>query len=124
MVLVRTLNFRGSKGQADLRTVFNSASTYSIIDSKLAGELANLEALPEPIDINTSSRGHFTRVENTVRLEFFLNGLRLSDEFIVVPELAEQAIIGVTTMQKWRIRLDFERDEIVTDPRAGRPIWV
>ena len=41
---------------------------------------------------------------------------------MVVPGLSEEAIIGATTMQKWRIKLDFEHDEIITDARANRLI--
>ena len=36
----------------------------------------------------------------------------MSDEFSIVPGLNEEAIIGVTTMQKWRIKLDFEHDTV------------
>ncbi|HEY0548725.1 MAG TPA: hypothetical protein VGF13_03930, partial [Verrucomicrobiae bacterium] len=57
-----------------------------------------------------------------VRLEFYLNDLRLTDEFLVVPNLSEEVIIGATTMQKWKIKLDFEHEQIITDPRAARLI--
>ena len=42
----------------------------------------------------------------------------MSDEFMVVPDLSEEAIIGVNTMQKWRIKLDFEHDRIIVDPKV------
>jgi len=41
-------------------------------------------------------------------------------EFLVVPNLSEDAIIGVATMQKWRMKLDFEHDRVVVDPRLAR----
>jgi len=28
-------------------------------------------------------------------------------------------IIGASTMQKWRFKLDFEREEIIIDPRVS-----
>ena len=42
-----------------------------------------------------------------MRLDFEINDVRLSDEFMVVPYLSEEVIIGVTTMQKWRIKLHY-----------------
>jgi hypothetical protein len=39
---------------------------------------------------------------------------------MVVPGLSEQAIIGATTMQKWKIKLDFEHDQVTVDPRAAK----
>lgn len=44
----------------------------------------------------------------------------LSDEFLVVPNLSEEAIIGAATLQKWKIKLDFEHDQVIVDPRVGR----
>ncbi|MBI1766157.1 MAG: retroviral-like aspartic protease [Acidobacteria bacterium] len=122
MVLTQSLNFRGSKGRADLLALFDSGSTYSCLNPEVAAKLGNLEALPDPLEVKTADKGHFIRIEESVRLDFYLNNLRLTDEFMVVPGLAEEAIIGATTMQKWRIKLDFEHDQIVTDPRANRMI--
>jgi hypothetical protein len=122
MVLTQHLNFRGSKGRADLLALFDSGSTYSCLNPSLAAQLGNLERLPDPLEVETADKGHFIRIEDRITLDFYLNDLRLTDEFMVVPGLAEEAIIGATTMQKWRIKLDFEHDKVVTDPRANRLI--
>jgi hypothetical protein len=41
---------------------------------------------------------------------------------MVVPDLSEDAIIGVNTMQKWRIKLDFEHDTVIIDPKVAKLI--
>lgn len=46
----------------------------------------------------------------------------MSDEFMVVPNLSEDAIIGVTTLQKWRIKLDFEHETVIIDPTIAKAI--
>lgn len=122
MVLTQTLEFRGSKGQAELNTLFDSGSTYSCLTPEIAEKLGRVDSLPDPLLVETADKGHFIQIEERVSVDFHLNGLRLTDEFMVVPGLAEEAIIGATTMQKWRIKLDFEHDQIVTDPRATRLI--
>ncbi|NBC30752.1 MAG: hypothetical protein GVY29_12270, partial [Spirochaetes bacterium] len=45
---------------------------------------------------------------------------RFSDEFIVFDECSEEVIIGGTTMQKWQIKLDFDREEVVYRKTAQR----
>jgi hypothetical protein len=122
MVLTEKLEYRGSKGRADLMTLFDSGSTYSCLDPATATKLANVEKLPDPLVVETADKGHFLRIEECVRLDFYLNDLRFTDEFMVVPGLAEEAIIGATTLQKWKIKLDFEHDKVVTDPRSNRLI--
>ena len=122
MVIVRPLDIRGDKGRAELKTLFDSGSTYSCVSPETAATLGTSLNLPDPIEVETAGKGHFIRIEQRVPLDFYLNGLRLTDEFMVVPGLAEEAVIGATTMQKWKIKLDFEHDEVVTDPRAHRMI--
>jgi hypothetical protein len=119
-IIERTLQYRGSKGQAELVTLFDSGASYSCINPAIAPTLGSVEPLPEPFDLGTASEGTFLRVENRVVLNFYLNDLRLSDEFMVVPGLADQAIIGASTMQKWKIKLDFEHDQVITDPRVAK----
>lgn len=122
MVLTETLEYYGSKGHADLMTLFDSGSTFSCLNPQTAAKLGIVEKLYSPLMVETADKGHFLKIEESVRLEFFLNGLRLMDDFMIVPALAEEAIIGATTMQKWKIKLDFEHDKVITDPRAARLI--
>jgi len=122
MTIIRNLHFEGSKGQAELTSLFDGGSTYSCIHPDFAKTLGTLEPLPKPQKVETAAKGHFLEIDQSVRLEFYLNNLRLSDEFVVIPNLAEQAIIGALTMQKWKIKLDYENDEVITDPRVSRII--
>ncbi len=122
MVITRNLQFSGSKGETDLEALFDSGSTYSCVSPEVAAALAVVTPMRQPLDVETASKGVLMRIQEKAILEFMLNGLRLSDEFMIVPNLSEEAIIGATTMQKWKIKLDFEHDQVVTDPRASRLI--
>ena len=122
MILTKTMHFEGSKGVAELTALFDSGATYSCIRPDLVPALEEARPLPRVMNVETASTGHYLRIEQVVRLEFYLNDLRLTDEFLVVPNLSEEVIIGATTMQKWKIKLDFEHEAIVTDPRAARMI--
>lgn len=120
MLIERELEFRGSRGKAELRALFDSGATYSCISPDRVGELEQSLKLPEPIDVETASVGNILGITHRVPLDFYLNGLRLTDEFMIVPGLSEDAIIGATTLQKWKIKLDFEHDEVVVDPRVAK----
>jgi len=43
----------------------------------------------------------------------------LSDEFFVVSHLYIDAIIGMPTIRKWRIKLNFEDDKVEVDPKVA-----
>lgn len=121
-VITRTLHFEGSKGEAELESLFGSGSTYSCIRPDFAEALGVTQPLHRPRNVETASKGSFIRIEHVVPLDFYINNLLMDDTFFVVPNLAEPAIIGAMTMQKWKIKLDFETDEIITDPRVSRLI--
>lgn len=118
-ILKFSMLYKGSKGQADLVSLFDSGASFSCISPKVAESLDNLVPLPDVFRIQTASEGHEILVKYRVVLDFYLNGTRLSDEFIVVPALSEEVIIGAATMQKWRIKLDFEHDTVWVDPKVA-----
>jgi len=70
--------------------------------------------------IGTAPEGHFIEVTHAVRLDFYMDDILLSDEFLVIPGLSEEVIIGAATMQKWRIKLDFEHDVAIVDPKVAK----
>ena len=55
-----------------------------------------------------------------IAITFYVDDVQLSDEFLVIPGLSEEAIIGATTIQKWRIKLDFEHDKVIVDPKVAK----
>ncbi len=70
--------------------------------------------------VGTAAEGHYIEVTHAVRLDFYMGDILLSDEFLVIPGLSEDSIIGAATMQKWRIKLDFEHDTATVDPKVAK----
>ena len=119
-ILFERIKLVGSKGERDIIALFDSGASYSFIKKELAKELETIISLPIPLEFETAREGEKLAVNEAIRLDFFLNGERLSDEFLVVEGLTEDVIIGVATMQKWRIWLNFEEEKVVLGPRVRR----
>lgn len=122
MILKCPIPFEGSKGEKTLYALYDSGATFSCIHPKHAAELGNPELLHKPLQISTASEGHFMIITHAIRCDFYVNDIRLSDEFMIVPALSEDAIIGAATLQKWRIKLDFEHDTVIVDPKVAKAI--
>jgi len=90
---------------------------------EVAERLEILTPLRRPKELGTADENHTVRVTAAVRLGFELDGVVLSDEFMVVPSLRREVIIGAKTMQKWRIKVDMEKEQIIFDPRVGE-LWL
>lgn len=116
------LHFEGSKGESTFCASFDSGASFSCITPECAAEIATLEKLWKPLEIATASAGHYLKIEHRISVDFYFNDIRMSDEFMVIPGLSEDAIIGVNTLQKWRIKLDFEHDTVIVDPKVDKAI--
>jgi hypothetical protein len=42
--------------------------------------------------------------------------------FLVIDNISEDVILGANTLQKWRIKLDFEHDTIIVNPKVAKAI--
>ena len=114
------LLFEGSQGEKHIYTLFDSGATFSCISPEAAEGLGNMEKLYRPMEVATAAVGHYLKIEYAMRVDFYINDVRLSDEFFVIPGLSEDAILGVNTFQKWRIKLDFEHDTVFVDPKVAK----
>jgi hypothetical protein len=119
-ILKLPLRFEAPKIDKVIYTLFDSGANLSCIHPDQVEELAALVELPAPRLIATAGERHFIRVTHRVTLDFYINDVLLSDEFLVVPGLSEDAIIGAATMQKWRIKLDFDSEKVVVDPKVAK----
>lgn len=119
-VIEKTIRLVGSKGRQDVAALFDSGASYSCIRPELAETLETILSLPEPMDFSTAKDGALVTAHERVSLNFYIDGYRFSDEFMLIPGLSETVIIGAATMQKWRLKLDFEADEVIIDPRVTK----
>ena len=123
-ILEKDILLVGSKGTAARRALFDSGASYSIIRRELAESISGLEPIPDPENyvFETARPGDTLQARFRVGLEFRFDDseARFSDEFIVFDECSEDVIIGATTMQKWAIKLDFDREEIIYRKTAVR----
>jgi len=112
----------GSRGRASTVCLFDSGASYSVIRRATAERIARLQQLPEPFVFETAAAGEFITAEHGVFLEFFLEDAPrcFTDSFMVLDALSEELIIGATTMQKWRIKLDFVEEKVLYDRRVQR----
>ncbi|MBX9732585.1 MAG: retropepsin-like domain-containing protein [Chitinophagaceae bacterium] len=119
-IIKRSLIYQGSQAEKRLYTLFDSGSSHSCIHPDFVSSLGNPEALGVRRKMETANEGQYITVTERIALDFYIDDILLSDEFLVVPSLSEEVIIGAATLQKWRIKLDFERDEVIVDPRVAR----
>lgn len=119
-VIVNRVKLVGSKGEKKVDALYDGGASLSFITKKLAEKLGNIDKLPKPMEFETAKEGDKIEVKERVVLDFYIEGIRLSDEFMIAEFLSEDVIIGAKTMQAWRLKLDFEEDRVLVDQRVTR----
>jgi len=119
-IVTKRVRLVGSKGEHETEGLFDSGASYSFIRKDIAERLATLEALPQPMTFEMARQGSTAIVRERVVLDFWIDGYRFSDEFLVLDDLSEEVIIGAKTMQAWRLKLDMEHEDIIIDPSVTR----
>ena len=122
-VIIKEIKLKGSKGEAVKEALFDSGATYSCIHPALARRLELVTALPEPMEFRTAKQGEHVNASGRVSLNFYIGEYRFTDEFMIIEDLDNGVIIGAATLQKWRLKLDFEHDEVIIDPKVTK-LWL
>ena len=119
-VIKEPVLYLGLKGEKKLYTLFDSGANLSCINPDYVRGIETPMGLGVIRKLATASEGHFIEIKEVIRLDFYIEDVLLSDEFLVVPGLSEEAVIGAATLQKWRIKLDFEHDTVHVDPKVAK----
>ena len=118
------IRYEGENGEKTLYTLFDSAATFSCIHPDFIKDIGDAQKLHRPLEVSTASEGIYLKIKQRIITDFYINEIRMSDEFMIVPNLSEDAIIGATTMQKWRIKLDFEHNNAIINPKIEKAILI
>jgi len=121
-LLQNQVTLKGLRGERAVSALFDSGASYSCIPRSVAEKIGILEPLEEPMEFETADEGNYITAEYVVHLSFYFSDTdrRFTDEFIVLDTLAEDLIIGTLTMQKWKIRLDFDKEVVEYDRKMHR----
>jgi hypothetical protein len=121
-LLQKEVILKGLKGQTTVTALFDSGASYSCILRAAAEKVGTLQLLEEPLEFETADAGGIITAEYGIRLSFYFTDTdrRFTDEFFVFDTLSEDLIIGASTMQKWGIRLDFEKEEVLYGRKMHR----
>ena len=119
-VIINRVKLVGSKESKKVDALYDNDASFSFIKNELAKKLDVILDLPEPLEFETAENGRKINVSKRVMLDFYIEGIRLSDEFLIAENLSEEVIIGAATMQKWRLKLDFDQDRVIVDQMVTR----
>ena len=119
-IIERNIRLEGPMGEKEVTALFDSGASVSCIRPEIAESLENPIQMRTPWQISTADEKTFMKINSRVSLDFYIDEYRFWTDFFIVPGLTEEVIIGASTLQQWRFKLDFEKEEVIIDPRVTR----
>lgn len=120
MEIYQTTTFEGSAASIKLDALYDLKSSFSCISPETARRLGVVDKVSEPFMLHTQKRGHYIDVTESSYLSFYVDDVKLTDEFYLIPGLTEDAIIGAYTIRIWRLLLDEKSGAVKINPDFPR----
>lgn len=106
---------------AQVQALFDTGADVSLVRRDIAESLAELTTMRYPQRLGMADGAGVLLTRQKVDLYVYIDDLPLMNPFLVADNLGEEMIIGADMMQRWKIKLDPEQEDILPiDPRVLR----
>lgn len=103
--LVKTAFVKGDKAEQQTTVLVDTGASYSFVARAVAAACGTITKLPTPMKF-TVADGRGMTVEDTVMLTLLIDGMTITDNFMVMEKGVDDVILGIATMNKFRLKVD------------------
>lgn len=108
----------GDRGKNRLRALFDTGASESLIKKSVCERISSFVTLPRIREYATADEKVKIRAKDFAVWDVAIGDVNLYYYFVVVEELSEELVIGSDMMQRWKIKLDLEKEDILIDKKA------
>ncbi|MEW6096000.1 MAG: 2-C-methyl-D-erythritol 4-phosphate cytidylyltransferase [bacterium] len=116
-LIYKKITIGGDKGEMAVNALFDTGASESFIHENIANQIATTLKLHLPRRFELG-KGTMLVDTSTGVLDVIVNGANLFGAFLVAKELSEEAILGADFLQRWKISIDIEKEELLIDEKA------
>lgn len=117
-LIIKEIEIQGDKGKVPVKALFDTGSSNSLIKREIADKIATILKLPTPKEFLLGDGEGRIKAEESIVIDIFIKDVVVFYYAIVVDKLAEEFIIGADMMQRWKIKLDLEKEDVIIDEKA------
>ena len=120
-IIIKEVEIIGDKGKGKAKILFDSGATNSLIRRDIAEKISSLTKWSEPVDFTLGDGKTVVKSEFYTALQININGNKIPGQlFHVVENIEEELILGADAFQRWKFKLDFEKEDVIIDKNVLR----
>jgi hypothetical protein len=122
-IIRKEIAVAGSRGERSCEVLFDTGASACFVREDVASELGQVVKAPFPLAFKLGNNT-VMKAQKMVDLFLDIKGHKLPFQFLVVPELPYEIIVGADFLQRWKINLDPATEDFIIDERALEIILV
>lgn len=119
-IIIKPVEVIGDRGRATVQALFDTGASASFIRREMAERIAAPGRLLSPRIFSLGDGKAILQAQEVMTVDIVIEGVNIFHTLLIVDELGEEMIVGSDLLQRWKIRLDPEREEVCIDPRVTR----
>jgi len=117
-LIIKKVKIAGDKGSTTVEALFDTGASACFIRRSLAKKVATITSVPKRRIFTLGDGKRTLQTNEFVQLDITLKRTVFFHPAVVVDQLADDLIIGADFLQRWKIKLDPETEEVIIDKKA------
>lgn len=117
-LITKSVEVIGDKDKTEVQALFNTGASASFLRRDIAESVATLSKWPTPRTFVLGDGKNTLQAQDFVPVDIMIKGVTVFHPLLAVEEIGEEMIVGADMLQRWKIRLDLEKEEVYIDPKV------
>lgn len=116
--IIKEIEIQGDKNKTSVKAVFDTGASNCLIRKEVANKIATITKTTTPIEFRLADGEGKMKAEGFIGINFIIDEATMFYHAIVVDKLAKDLIVGVDLMQRYKLKLDLEKEDVIIDKEA------
>jgi len=117
-LIIKPVQVIGDKGRITVQALFDTGASASFIRREKVQNVATISKWPKPWVFVLGDGKNTIQAQDVVNVDITLKEVTVYHSLIVVDEIGEDMIVGADMLQRWKIKLDPEREDVWIDKKV------
>lgn len=117
-LIYKEVEIQGNLGRRKVKALFDTGASSSFIRKDIAEGIATISKYPKPLRFFLGDGENTIETNEFIGVILQIKDINVFHSIIVVKNLGDEFIVGSDLMQRWKIKLDPKREDLITDKKV------